>query len=134
MLACLTLTIQLSAQERKAKKYDKPVWKNIVMVDYHSGKMDRALDIIDNHFKKAAKQAGTTTPMRMVMQTGEYDVLLIWDMKDGIESMNWERSPDSVKWWAALSELEGGADKAQALMDEYQSLIRSATSDLAMVR
>lgn len=134
LFACFLFTIQLSAQAPKAKKYDNPAWKNVVMVDYHSGKLGRALEIIDDHFQKAAEKSGTSSPMRLVMETGEYDLLLIWDMKGGIEDMNWERSPENIKWWTALSEQEGGEEKAQALMTEYQSLIRSGTSNLAMLR
>lgn len=134
LICCLLFTFQLSAQEPVAKKYDSPEWKSVVMVDYHSGKLGRALEIIDDHFEKAAAKAGTNSPMRLVMETGEYDVLLIWDMKGGLDEMNWERSPENIKWWNALSKLEGGEDKAQALMNEYQSLIRSGKSELAMVR
>ncbi len=134
LFVCFVFTFQLSAQDGKAKKYDNPTWKRIVMVDYHSGKLDRALEIIDNHFKKAAAKAGTNSPMRLVMETGEYDLLLIWDMKEGIEGMNWDVSPDNIKWWSALSKQEGGNDKAEALMAEYQSLIRSGQTNVAMLR
>lgn len=36
-------------------------------------------------------------------------------MKGGIEEMNWEVSPDNVKWMTALNEIAGGGDKAKAI-------------------
>ncbi len=131
---CMFFTAQLTAQDVTAKKYENPKWKSIVMIDYHSGKMGRVLEIIDEHFKKASEKAGTQQPTRLFMQTGQYDLMLIWDMEGGIEDMNWEINPNGIKWRTALNEIMGGKDKADALMEEYLSLIRSAKSELAMER
>lgn len=130
---CLFFALQLSAQAPTAKKYDNPKWRSVVYIDYHAGKAGRALEIIYEHFKKASDKAGTQTPIsQLEMKTGEYDLILVWEMQGGIEDMNWEISPNNIKWREALNEQMGGKEKADELMTEYLSLIRSVKSELAM--
>ncbi len=129
-------SINLQAQEEapKAKKYDNPEWKRVVYVDYHSGKMGKAMGIINDYYRKAAKKAGTPMPsMTAVMETGEYDLMIIWDMQDGVEDLNWDISPGNIKWRTALIEVCGGKEKADEIMAEYSACISSGKSELIRV-
>lgn len=120
----------LSAQE--AKKYDNPQWQNVVFVNYYPGKTGKAREIIDNYYKKAAAKAGTPTPaLELSMTTGEYDYMLIWDIQGGIEALNWEISPNNIKWRQALNEIAGGKEKADAIIAEYQSYVQNGKNQLA---
>ena len=99
-----------------AKKYENPRWKNVVLIDYKPGKFNRARQIIMDYYVKANEKAGVSGPSLVVeLHTGSWDMMAVWDMKEGIESMNWDVSPDNVKWREALNEIAGGADKAQAI-------------------
>ena len=114
----------VNAQEMKAKKYDNPQWKTISFLKFKSGKSDRAREIIRNYYEKAAQKASVSSPtMAVDLMTGEWDLMVVWDMKGGIEEMNWEISPDNVKWMTALNEIAGGGDKAKAILDEFSALI-----------
>ena len=75
-----------------------------------------------------------TAQMAIWMSSGEYDLVLVWAMEGGIEDMNWEVNPRGVKFRTALNELSGGSEKAQAIQDEYQSLIASATTEVGVTR
>ena len=44
--------------------------------------------------------------------------------------LEWYRSPNNIKWWAALAEQEGGEEAAGELMAEYRSLIDEAETDV----
>jgi hypothetical protein len=44
-------------------------------------------------------------------------------IKEGLDEMNWQTSPNDVKWMTAMNEVAGGADKAKAILDEWSSLI-----------
>lgn len=115
-----------------AKKYVDPHWQRIVFVNYHSGKVGKARAIIENFYKKAAAMAGTSTPAtELVMNTGEYDYILIWDLQEGVESLNWQISPDNIEWRKALVELAGGEEEADAIQAEYNSYVQSSKSELA---
>ena len=117
-------TASVNAQDMKPKKYDNPQWKTIGFIKFKSGKADRGREIIRNYFEKAAQKASTPSPAVAVdLVTGEWDMMVIWDMKGGIEEMNWEISPDNVKWMSALNEIAGGADKGKSILDEFGGLI-----------
>jgi hypothetical protein len=117
--------------QMQAKKYDNPKWKSIVFIQFKDGKMDRAREIITNYFVKAAEKAGTPQPsLATELVTGEWNMMVVWDMKEGIEEMNWQTSPNDVKWMTAMNEIAGGADKTKAIMDEWSSLIARTTTYL----
>ncbi len=111
-------------QGMKAKKFDNPQWKRVEFVKFKSDKYPRAKELIKDYYAKAGQRSGTPGPSLLVdLVTGEWDMMLVWDMKEGIEEMNWEMSPNDVKWMTAMTEVAGGADKAKAVMDEFSSLI-----------
>jgi hypothetical protein len=123
-----------SQADPKPKKFDNPQWKEIVFIDFHPGKNERAMTLIKDYFLKATKKGGLQDPEMMLdMVSGEWDLMLIWRMKGGVEDLNWETSPDNIAWMKALGEVAGGADKAKALLDEYLSLINRTSTQLARI-
>ena len=101
------------------------------MVKFKPGKRERAFEIISEHFMPAGEKAGTPGPLGVIhYQTGEWDALFVWDLEGGMADLEWYRSPNNIKWWAALAEQEGGEEAASELMGEYQSLIADAETDV----
>jgi len=100
---------------------------SIIMVDIKPGKRGRAEEIIDDYFAKASEAAGTQQPYLVHLQTGSWDFIVAWNMEDGPAELTYTSNPDGAKWFKALSELAGGEEEAQALWDEYQSLIARST-------
>jgi hypothetical protein len=121
-------------QENKPMRYENVTWKTITYVKFLPGKRNKALAIIRDHFMKAGQTAGTPGPTMYEMRSGKWDLVLVWDMKEGVESLTWERSPDGAAWFKALSDQEGGAEKAQALYDKYYSMVAEGHSEIAMLR
>ena len=103
---------------------------NIVMVDIKPGKRGRAEEIIREYFSKASDAAGTQKPYLVHLQTGSWDFIVAWNMEDGPVELTYTNNPDGAKWFAALTEIAGGEEEAQALWDEYQSLIARSNSML----
>ena len=101
---------------------------NIVLVDIKAGKRGRAEEIIDTYFAKASDAAGTPKPVLVHLQTGEWDFLTAWTMHDGPVSLTYTATPNGKKWWAAMVELAGGEEQANAIRDEYSSLVARSTS------
>lgn len=102
-----------------------------VLVKYRPGKRERAMEIIAEHFAPAGAKAGTPGPLGTIhFQTGEWDALFVWSLEGGMADLEWYRSEDDVKWWAALAEQEGGEEAAEALWDEYIGLVAEAQSDV----
>ncbi|WP_341711935.1 hypothetical protein [Erythrobacter sp.] len=105
-------------------------YMEVVLVDIKAGKRNRAEEIIENYFQKASKAAGTPMPYLVHLQTGEWDFIVAFDLKDGPIEYTYTGSPNRKKWWAAMVEIAGGEKQAQAVWDEYQSLIVRSTSML----
>jgi hypothetical protein len=135
IITCATLLSSSVVFANEAKRYDDNVTcKNIVKINFKIGKRSDALKIIKEHFKPAAVKSKTPQPeLLLELHTGDYDVLTVWHMEDGIKDMTWDTSPNDIAWRAALNELSGGKDKAQKILDEYRSYIESAENDIAMV-
>lgn len=105
-------------------------YMEIEFVDIKAGKRDRAEEIIDDYFFKASEAAGTAKPYLVHLQTGEWDFIVAFDLKEGPVEFTYTQTPDGKKWWAAFVKLAGGEDKAKAIMDEYQSLVVRTNSML----
>ncbi len=99
----------------------------MVMVDFKAGKVDKAKEYLAM-FEKAAKKAGTPIPEMQWILTGEYDLLIIWEMKGGPSDLEWRYSPTSIKWWDALVEQQGGSKNAEMISDSYGDLIARSNS------
>lgn len=135
LLGCFAGLDKVCAQEMSAKKYENPQWYNIVFIDYKPGMYDKAQKIIRDYFIKASEKAGTSGPsMVLVLHSGPFDQMALWSMEGGIEDMNWDVSPDNVKWRNALNDLAGGADKAGKIIEDYQACIASSRNAIGRVR
>lgn len=125
----LSAGVAQAQQEMTAKKFENPEWKQVMLVKFEPESIERAKEIIRNYFVKADIKAGRQGPSVAVdLVTGEWDMMLVWDMKGGIEDLNWETSPDDVKWMTAMNDIAGGKDKARALLKEWSSTINRSTS------
>ena len=137
IIVITTLTMfTSSAVSKEAKRFDKNIqWKEVVKINFKIGKRDDALKIINDHFKPASVKAKTPQPqLQLEMFTGDYDLLVVWHMEDGINDLTWELSPDNIAWRSAFDELAGGKDKAKEILDEYRSYIESVEYDIAMIK
>ena len=130
-IAILFSSQLLSAQEMKAKKMENPVWVKMAFVKFEPGKMDKAKKIIKDYFAKADKNAGITGPTTYNMSTGSYDMVVIWEMEEGIETMNYEMSPNDVKWIGEMSKLAGSQEMAMEKLDEFYSYLADWKTEIA---
>jgi hypothetical protein len=121
----------LSAQEMKAKKMDNPVWVRMAFVKFEPGKMDKAQKIIKDYFSKADENAGIATPTTYNMSTGDYDMVVVWELEEGIETLNYEMSPNDVKWIGEMSTLAGSQEKAMEKLDEFYSYLVDWKTEIA---
>lgn len=134
-IAFLAMPEYTTGQEMKPIRIENAEWKNVVHERFDAGKRGRALEIIRGRFMKARIAAGVARPEIMLeLATGEYDLMIVWHMMEGVEAMNWELTADNIAWRSALNKQEGRAEKAGALLEKYQGLIAKAKSEIGMVR
>ncbi len=120
----------LAQEEMQPTKYENVSWHQVVLVDYKPGKEKRVKEII-KLYEAAGKAAGTPKPEMIWFMSGEYDLMLIWTLKDGPSEFEWQFSPDGLKWWKEFVNQQGSKEVAEKIHAEYMDLISSYTSYLA---
>jgi uncharacterized protein (TIGR02246 family) len=117
------------------QKHEKARWFRIVRTKYKYGKTWEARQIIREHLVRATETSGAAAPvMEFHHQTGPWDETVIWAMPEGAAEMEWALHPEFTKWFASLAKLEGGADKAWALLGRYSDLVEKEETELALQR
>jgi len=111
------------SQEMKAEKYENPEWVNMSYIKFKPMKKDAAMGIIENYFVKADQDAGIDAPTTYHFPTGDYDMLVIWDLPEGLETLNYKMTPDDVKWMKSMAKVAGAQDKAMAKLDEFMTYV-----------
>lgn len=110
---------------------DDAKYLTITHVKFKSGQRESAMEIIAEHFVPASKKAGLPGPILAIhYQTGKWDAAFVWQMEGGMADLEWYRSPDDIKWFAALTELEGGAEKADEVWKSFTSKIAGSQSEV----
>lgn len=120
-----------SAQEMTAKKYENPNWVQMVYVKFKPMKKDPAMKVVEEYFVKADQNAGLNPPTVYHFATGNYDMLVVWEMKEGVETLNYEMTPDDVKWMQEMSKIAGGQDKAMSKLEEFYSYVDKWETSIA---
>ncbi|MGI9260543.1 MAG: hypothetical protein ACR2QR_00835 [Woeseiaceae bacterium] len=132
----VSLVLSLSAiaqddDEGPVTQGDDAKYLSITHVKFKAGQRESAMEIIAEHFVAAGAKAGTPGPILAIhYQTGKWDAAYIWEMAGGMADLEWYRSANDIKWFEALSELEGGADKAAELLQDFDSKIASAMTEV----
>lgn len=114
-------------EELKPQKYENVTWHRVVLVDYKPGQVSRAKEIM-TQYQAASDAVNLKGPERYWMETGEYDLMLVWTMEGGPSDLEWDRSPNSIKWRTQMIKQLGSEEALKKLQQEYSSLITNSTS------
>lgn len=114
----------------QSKKYENVTWHRVVLLDIKAGKMGRAMEIIEI-YKAASTAAGLKNPQTYWLMSGEYNIMTVWTMEGGFSDMEWDTSPNGIKWRAELVKKLGSEEAVLELQHEFQSLQQGSTSYIA---
>lgn len=127
----LALSITTMAQdEPKASKFENVTYHSIVKIDFKPGTYARVQEIMKDYMA-AGEAANLPGPEIYWLMSGDYDVILLWTLKGGMADLEWDWSPDDIKWWSALVEQQGSEAKAKELRKEWASYIVKSTREIA---
>ncbi len=130
----LAFALPAGAQEDDGgpiKQGDDARYLSVQYVKYKTGMREEAMQIITEYFGPAAMKAELAGPMLAIhFQTGEWDAAFVWPLKGGMADLEWYRSPDSIKWFEALAELNGGTEEAEKLVKRYQDTVREMQTEV----
>ena len=127
-------TVPASAQEDDGGPQtwgEDAKYASVGYVQFKPGKREEGMEIIEEYFKPAGEKAGTSGPMFVMhFQSGKWDAMYIWDLEGGLTDLQWFRSPDDIKWYAALAELNGGEEGAADIMKRWSKTIAESETHI----
>ena len=118
------------SEQPTPSKYTNVTWHTVSIIDFEPGKVADAKKIIEK-FESASLKAQTPGPVVYWFETGKYDLVVIWELKEGPSDLEWSWSPDGVKWWNAFVAQEGSEEAAQKLQNEYNARVASTVKNIA---
>ena len=127
---CFSLHAQEESEEMKPKKLDNPEWYYVSKVKFKSGHYNRAKEILKDYYIKASKE--NLPKMVFEFYTGSYDMMIVWEMKEGLTEFEWETSPDDIAFYTELIKLTGSKEEADKIIKEFQELIDTSDGQLAL--
>jgi len=102
---------------------DDARYVRVTFVSYKPGMAGRAYTILREHYAPAGEAAGLDGPVTIHFQTGPFDAAYHWRLENGMSDMEWQRSPNQVKFRAAMAELEGSEEAADAVVASYMATV-----------
>ena len=131
-LFLFTATAQAQEDDGGPEKWgDDARYVQTSLVKFKAGKRERSLEIIAEYFVKASEKAGTPGPKMVIhMQTGRWDMAVVWELQGGTADLEWYRSPNDVKWYEAFTEIAGGEEEAGAFMKEWSGSIADSMTNI----
>jgi hypothetical protein len=117
------------AQAQELRAVD---WYEIHMIKWKQGKRERAHQIIEL-FEATDKALGRNDVMDFHMATGPWHSIVAVKMRGGIAEMGWKTNPDGEAWNKKFAEMNGGADKAKALMAEFEECMQDAQTHIGHI-
>ncbi len=119
LVAVSVLSWPIASQELSRPEKRKNVTYYLVSFQkYKPGRAAEAHDYINNHFVPVDRKVGRKT-IEFNFQSGEWDHIAFFPLSEGYGELEWTNSPANAKWWAALAEQEGSAEKAQELFRKF---------------
>ncbi|MCK5326568.1 MAG: hypothetical protein KAJ57_11180 [Woeseiaceae bacterium] len=104
---------------------------SMTFIQFKPGKREEGMEIIAEHFKPASENAGLPGPVMAIhFQSGKWDAAFIWDQQGGMADLEWYRSPDEIKWFEALAELNGGVEGAEAVLARWSATVDESQSEI----
>lgn len=131
-LALAVVPVAAQAQsETQAQSDDEVTWARVTMTRFHTGKRDRAIQIIKDYFAKADAMAGTGSGVHGIhLDTGAWDVIYIFPMKGGPADMAKQGTPEDAKWMAEMIKLAGSEEAANKIIAEFDTLIAMQVTEV----
>ena len=103
----------------------------VSFIQFKPGRREEGMEIIADYFVPASEKAGTPGPVMVVhFQSGKWDVMSIWELQGGVADLQWYRSPNNIKWFEALAELNGGVEGAEEIMARWSKSVDESERQL----
>ena len=130
--AALMATTPLIAQEMKAETRNDLSYMRVEMYKFKPGTGMRRAEI-EAKFMAAGKAAGTPEPTIIHNETGAWDAIYVFPLREGLKELEYRTSPTDAAFMNALAKSEGGMDKAKALRKEWNDTVENELDNIGHV-
>ncbi len=121
-IASVAVPSSAIAQDMKVEREANVTYYRVEMVKFHLGKRPRAAELVDKYFAPTDREMGGTV-IDLHLMTGEWDFITLFPMSGGPADLTYTTSPDDIKFMTVLAKRAGGAEAAQKLIDEWDTLV-----------
>lgn len=108
-------------------------WYHVIFLKFKQGKRGRAEEIQETYYGPAGEAAGLPKSMMLHMNTGEWDMIRIGPMSHGPASLAWVENEAGRRWRTAFERIAGGRAQADAIDEEFASLLADRRRHIAYV-
>jgi len=125
MATILLLASVPSLSQDKVERNAALTYGTVEMFKFKPNTGQRLQELEDKYFIPAGRTAGLIDPVILHLNTGQWDAIYFFPSKLGLSVMEYRTSPDDVAFMTELGKLAGGADKAKAMMQEWEDSIET---------
>lgn len=131
LIAPLLFTAVLFAHPDEPTAPDnKVLWHSVTVIDFKPGTLDNVKTLI-HKFEAASETSGTDLPQIYWFESGKYDLVITWKLKNGEADFQGNWSPYGKTWWNALVQQEGSVEAARKLQSDYNDQVASSVTNIA---
>jgi hypothetical protein len=125
----LVLSVRTSAQMPTAQKWENVEWYMVMNWQFTGADAESATAIFWDHIMPVMAETWLGTTCLRVL-TGEGGVTCFGPMADGLAEMEWEMSPDDVRFFSLFMEREG--EEGMELFETFMSAATGFTMNIAL--
>lgn len=107
----------------KVERNTALTYGTVEMFKFKPNTSRRVQELEDKYFIPAGRAAGLMDPVILHLNTGQWDAIYFFPTKLGLSVMEYRTSPEDVAFMSELGKLAGGADKAKAMIKEWEDSI-----------
>lgn len=132
IVAILVSGLFIHAQDLDPAEKDTTVFYQVEYLKFDAGKSDEARKIIEEYFSVASQLAGVPEPlMELDLTSEDFNYMVVWQLLDGKETLNWQTCPNDEKWYKALVTVAGNETKAKEIIEQFDSWVSDSKTEFA---
>ncbi len=131
LIAILLFPCYLLAQENEqAKKHEDVEWYWIIYLKFKIDKKAEAHDIIKTYWRPIETRIGTEQ-YAYEFETGEWDLLRVVKMPEGISTLEWELSPMRIEYNKEFMKIAGSEEVMNEVRKKWSECLQDIKTDIA---
>lgn len=130
LMAILLFPCYLMAQEEQAKKLENVDWYWIIHLKFKIDKKAEAHEIIKNYWRPIENKIGREQNV-YEFETGDWDLIRVVKMEEGISTMEWELSPMGIEYNKEFLKIAGSEESMNEVRKKWSECLQESKTEIA---